>query len=210
MFANFKLVNNFSPSFLNACVLSCSCVLISSQVAAQQETATCGDALHRTQLLAGVSCMTDEELQTLRGGFIRDNQIVIGFGFERIVRIDGEVQEHILAGLPSLNLANNIQLVPVSRSFDAGGNSFVLANSMQGTATSTGEVSMSGSSAQMQLVPSTAELQDMMSNVIQNSLDDKVIDQIRVVNIDLMGLGGTPRFDPQTDLNPAIFERLGL
>jgi hypothetical protein len=190
-------------------VLAALCICLSVQQAlADQEVASCtqdtaGDAL----LLQEVTCMSDEELHTFRGGFIRDNQIVIGFGFERIVRVDGEVQEHILAGLPSLNLTNNIQLVPISRTLDAGSR-YILEQAGNGSVTSHG--SISGLSPQMQLVPSTSALQDMMNNVIQNSLDDKVIDQVRVVNIDLMGLGEGQRFDPQADMNSALFESLGF
>jgi hypothetical protein len=191
-----------------ACLLLCHCLSSASYTFAEENPEACAPS-SREELLVQVACMSDAELQTLRGGFIRDNQIVIGFGFERIVRIDGEVQEHILAGLPSLNLTNNIQLVPVSRSLDTG-SSYILTNAMQGNVASSRELSITGAAPQMQLLPSTSALQDMMNNVIQNSLDDKIIDQVRVVNIDLMGLGTTPRFDPQNDLNPALFERLGL
>jgi len=200
--------------FHSICVVLCIGLTVPQYALAEQETAGCSQvAPHDGLLLEEITCMTDEELQTFRGGFIQNNQIVIGFGFERIVRVDGEIQEHILAGLPSLNLTNNIQLVPINRSLDSGGNRFLL-DAGTGSAAYEGrlatDASISGSSPQLQLIPSTSALQDVMNNVIQNSLDDKVFDQIRVVNIDLIGLGSTPRFDPHTDLNPALFESLGL
>jgi hypothetical protein len=193
----------------------CVCLSSAPTVSADQDTASCsrttdGDALQ----LREIRCMTDDELQTFRGGFVQNNQIIIGFGFERIVRVDGEIQEHILAGLPSLNLPNNIQLVPINRSIGEDSSKYILENSggssvfsEAGTGT---QGSMSALSPQLQVVPSTSALQDIMSNVIQNTLDDRVIDQIRVINIDLMGLGASPAFNPQTDLNPAIFESLGF
>jgi hypothetical protein len=203
-----KYFNLFSMNLFIVCSAFCVCLGFAQLASADQESAACAQATSPDVLaLHQIVCMTDEELQTFRGGFIRDNQIVIGFGFERIVRIDGEVQEHILAGLPSLNLPNNILLVPINRSIDAGGSRFILDDAGSGSAFAEGR---SGLSPQLQVAPSTAALQDMMSNVIQNSLDDRVIDQIRVINIDLMGLGAHPGFSPQTDLNPAMFENLGL
>jgi hypothetical protein len=207
MFA--KPINPFLLRLRAACLVLCIYLTVAQQALADQEAAPCSqDAANDALLLPEVACMSDEELHTFRGGFIRDNQIVIGFGFERIVRVDGEVQEHILAGIPSLNLTSNIQLVPISRSLDAGGSRFTLEDAGSGSIISEG--SISGLSPPMQLVPSTSALQDMMNNVIQNSLDDKVIDQVRVLNIDLIGLGASSSFDPQTNFNSTLFESLGL
>jgi hypothetical protein len=201
---------------LVVCCLSVVIPGLSSPAWADDELARCpvfaGDENHL--LSREGSCMSDEELQTLRGGFLLDNRIVIGFGFERIVRIDGEIQEHLLAGLPTLNLAHNIQLVPVSRSIEADSQRFVLqgldTGGLSSTMLSPGNDATAGLATQIQLIPSTAALQEMMNNVIQNSFDDRTIEQMRVINIDLMGLGEAPRFDPQRDLNPALFESLGL
>lgn len=164
--------------------------------------------------LDAIRCISDEELQTLRGGFLLDNQIVIGFGFERIVRINGEIEEHVLAGLPTLNLAGNIQIVPIATSMDAGAQRLILQGVDMGNFASQRSLSDGAmstlTSQQIQIIPSTAALQEMMNNVIQNTVDGTTIEQMRVLNIDLMGLGDVPRFDPQRDMNPAMFESLGL
>lgn len=202
----------FSVIFLHRCaVVALLCVsTISLRISAEPLAAGCtGNSPDEELILQEAECMSDDELQTFRGGFVRDNQIVIGFGFERIVRVDGEVQEHLIAGLPSLNLASNIQLVPVSRSLDAGNDRYLLDLDSNDAASQDRFVNGNSISPQMQLVPSSTALQEMMSNVIQNNLDGKVIDQVRVVNIDLMGLGGGVRVDPHNDLHQAIFESLG-
>lgn len=185
--------------------------LPSATLADPDATGCMGNVPEENILLREIACMSDDELQTFRGGFIHNNQIVIGFGFERIVRIDGEVQEHIIAGLPSLNLTGNIQLVPINRAFDAGTSRYLMDLGASGAASGrlAADGVIFGSAPQLQIVPSSSALQEMMSNVIQNSLDNKVIDQIRVVNIDLMGLGNGARVDPSSDLQSAIFESLG-
>lgn len=164
--------------------------------------------------LQEVTCISDDELQTLRGGFMQDNQIVIGFGFERIVSIDGEIQEHVLAGLPVLNLTNNMQLVPITRSFDMTSQRVVLSGNDLGELALQRVMAADGavmeSMPQIQLAPSSAALQDMMSNIIQNTVDGRTIEQMRVLNIDLMGIGDVPKFDPQRDLHPSLIEALGL
>jgi hypothetical protein len=200
---------------LARCGLLCIASGWSCHVLAQEEVFRCPTAASDDDLaLQHLDCMSDEELQTLRGGFMLDDRIVIGFGFERIVRIDGEIQEHVLAGLPALNLTNNIQLVPINRSIEAEGQRLILQGMAIGDLASARDIStggsMSGLTPQIQLIPSTAALQELMSNVIQNSVDGKTIEQLRVINIDLMGLVEAPRFDPQRDLNPALIESLGL
>ena len=207
--------NSFLLHSITAVCLFSMCLNNTEHAAAEENPVACSTlaSTDNQLLLQEIICMSDEELGTLRGGFIQNNQIVIGFGFERVVRVDGEIQEHILAGLPIMNLPNNIQLIPINRSVGSDSNTYLLEGDFSGRIISErtlSEGALSRSTPQIQIVPSTLAFQELMNNVIQNNLDNKTIDQIRVINIDVMGLGGNSRFDRQMDLNPAVFENLGF
>ena len=198
-----------APVKPKATLLASALVIMTSAIgfprhshALETETCSTGDLFTRAE---NISCLPDHELANYRGGFISTEGIVVGFGFERVVSIDGEIQEHVVASLPVLNIGNNIQIIPINRIIDLDNETISRDGLIQWAQGLEASYTVSPN---LQAVGSSEELNRIMTNVIQNQLDNKTIEQIRAVNIELYGLGAIPGIDPQRDINPNLIESL--
>lgn len=154
------------------------------------DVATCHIHFNHQQAAASqMSCATDAELGELRAGYLSGNGLVIGFGFERLIKINGETAEHISVALPALNVGENLRIVPVSRLTNLDELGIVPAT---------------------QLLGSIRDLNDMMVNVIQNQSDDTLIEHLRVLNVHIDGVGIARNWESQRQLFPALIEQLRL
>ncbi|KAB7624394.1 hypothetical protein [Alkalilimnicola sp. S0819] len=142
--------------------------------------------------------VADAELAELRGGFV-GNDFRIDFSFEHIVRINGELRAHTVMRLP-LDAANGggagVQLVQ-----NGAGNQVALqAGDGARLARGLGALTVGPGGVQH---GATA-----MATVIQNTLDNQLIQNLKLIRVDLSGLGSIRQMGWQQRVDQGVVESL--
>ena len=178
------------------CLASCALLVMSTGwggvVSAQEPGSSNVQCGIRSLLLVNDDkeppCLSESELAHSRAGFVSDNGFVIGFGFERLVSINGELSEQVNVALPELNLGDSLRIIPVARIGDT-------------------PMGIGYAGNETQLVDSIQQLSDVMVNVIQNESNDTIIEQLRIINVHVGGIGSASDWEAQRQLLPAIIEQ---
>lgn len=131
----------------------------------------------REEVRLQVPVLDDEALGRWRGGFIDKNGFMVSFGLDEVVKIDGIVTTRTVLKIPKMDMAQ-------MEIFGQENNS---AESAPPTFISTQTSSSAYDNKDAQSVVQDSMGRGLSALVIQNSVDNKIIEHIKTMDIDISG-----------------------
>jgi hypothetical protein len=121
--------------------------------------------------------LDDEALGRWRGGFIDKDGFMVSFGLDEVVNIDGLVTPRTVLKIPKMDMAQMEIFGQQNNSAESAPPTF--------TSTQTSSSAYDNKDAQSAVQDSMGG--DLSALVIQNSVDNKIIEHIRTMDIDISG-----------------------
>ncbi len=134
-------------------------------------------ALEGGELQLREPVLSTGELGRLRGGFVDRDGFMVSFGLQDVVKIDGMVMARTVLKIPKLDMAALEIFVDQNNSADVANPTIAL--------TQPGLADYENNAAQTVVHNSMGN--DLTSLVIQNSVDNKVIEHLRVMDVEISG-----------------------